>query len=201
MDTGGIRCIHAVSVELLRPETLNRAVTGLARKRETVNVLVAPDHRLSALGRDSPKAPLTSSDLFSVSAQDAARADIDRLLNYESRLETLRESPDLVDQFYLDQSTGKPSPAPYHAKYELQLVPWYYNAGKGGGLMESMDFTAFGVCLKQTRACTVAHLDLVTALVRSWEDLDMASIEEAHRCASERTRTRQSESTRCQSKG
>lgn len=200
-DIGGIHCIHAVSVELLRPETLNRAVTGLVRKHETVNVLVAPNHRLSALGRDSPKSPLSPFDLFSVSAPEAARADINRLLNYDSRLEPLRESPDLVDQLYLDQSTGKPSPARYHAKDELQLVPWYYNAGKGGGLMESMDFTAFGVCLKQTRACTVAHLDLVTALVRSWEGLDMASLEEAHRCASERTRTRRSESTRCQSKG
>lgn len=128
-----------------------------------------------------------ASDFSSPHAPGAARPDIIRLLNFEDRLMTVRESPDLVGQYYVDASTGRPSPAPYHAKDQLQLVPWYHNAGKGGGFGESMYYTTFGVCLKQTRACSVADLDIVASVVRSWEDLDMASLEEAKRCASKCT--------------
>lgn len=144
------------------------------------------DNLFAAITGDTPQEPLTPYDLFSPNGDVTARADINRLLNYESRMEATRESPDLIHQYYTDSSTGQPSPAPFHAKGELQLVPSYYNMEKGGGFGPSADYTAFGICLKQTRACSVAELDVVCSVVRSMEDIDMACLEESKRFGSKR---------------
>lgn len=150
------------------------------------------DNLFAAITGDTPQEPLTPYDLFSPNGDVTARADINRLLNYESRMEATRESPDLIHQYYTDSSTGQPSPAPFHAKGELQLVPSYYNMGKGGGFGPSADYTAFGICLKQTRACSVAELDVVCSVVRSMEDIDMACLEESKRFGSKRVELRHS---------
>lgn len=79
------------------------------------------------------------------------------------------------------------SPAPFHSKGQIQLSPWWYNAGKGGGFGLVLDYMLLGVSLKQTRSCTIQDLDELTRLIRSFEDVDRVSFEEAKRTGRKRT--------------
>lgn len=134
-----------------------------------------------ALSGDDLLPPMCWTDHVLTMPPEVVRADVQRLLNLEDRLKACRESVDLVDQFYVNTRTGRPSPGPFHAHGHLELTPNWRNGGKDGGLSLTFDYMLVAVCLKQMRACSEEHLEQLESLLRFLEPLDVLSYEESVR--------------------
>lgn len=99
---------------------------------------------------------------------------IQHVLNVKDRLANMVESVDLIEQIYFDYSKSQPSSAPFHGHQVLQIVPYWFNRGKGSGFEVSFELTVTSIIVNQTNPTfpTQAH-EMASLLLRT-QDIHQA---------------------------
>lgn len=129
--------------------------------------------------------PSMASPLFSYTDEhllcdlQVAPRPLQLFLNFADRVAAMRVSVDLVDQLYINHSSGAISLAPFHAAQKLELVPNWFNLAKGGGFGLTSQYFLLAITLWQLGVGSEEDMDTITALIKIMEPVDRAYKKEA----------------------